>query len=99
MSEPACKGCDRSIKANVPPLEVARLLAGYLAANPTAAVVDDATYGDRMATCRACPDLTFAGTTCRHCGCLVAVRAKLADKPCPAPQPRWQRARSDLSGV
>ncbi|MFT3789370.1 MAG: DUF6171 family protein [Tepidisphaeraceae bacterium] len=47
-----------------------------------------ATYADRMATCRSCPDLQY-GTTCRHCGCLVAVRAWVAEKACPAVPERW----------
>ena len=89
MSQPDCKGCERSTLVNVPEREVERLLAVYLAAHPHERVADDRTYADRLAICRSCPDVQFSGTTCRHCGCLVAVRAKLADKACPAPTPRW----------
>lgn len=89
MTETDCKGCERSAAARLAPAEVDRLLVSYLSSHPDEPVADDATYESRLATCAACPDLTFAGTTCRHCGCLVAVRAKLADKACPAPQPRW----------
>ena len=87
--ESLCKGCHRSAGANLPEREVQRLLSLYLATHPDERLVDEPTYAARLATCRACPDLQFGGTTCRHCGCLVAVRAKLADKTCPAHQPRW----------
>jgi len=89
LSETPCKGCHRSAGANLPEREVQRLLSDYLAAHPDERLVDEPTYTARLATCRACPDLQFSGTTCRHCGCLVAVRAKLANKACPASQPRW----------
>ena len=87
-----CKGCERSGAANLPEREVQRLLAQYLTAHGEARLVADNTYADRLAACRACPDVQFGGTTCRHCGCLVAVRAKLANKSCPAPAPRWGAA-------
>lgn len=89
MNGPDCKGCQRSAAARLAPGEVNRLLAEYLASRPDEPVADDTTYEARLACCAACPDLTFSGSTCRHCGCLVAVRAKLLDKHCPAPQPRW----------
>lgn len=90
MTETECKGCQRSAVANLPAREIARLTAEYLAAHPGSRLVSDQAYEQRLASCRSCPDLHFAGTTCRHCGCLVAIRAKLADKACPAPQQRWQ---------
>lgn len=71
-----CKGCERSAALHLPEREVQRLLAGYLASHPGERVADDGTYADRLAVCRVCPDVQFGGTTCRHCGCLAAVRAK-----------------------
>jgi hypothetical protein len=68
--------------------QVQRILADYLRDQP-GPLADDATRAARRAACRACPDLQY-GTTCRHCGCLVEVRACLADKGCPAPVPRWE---------
>jgi hypothetical protein len=90
MSDPAidtCRGCSASVR--LAPGEVQRILDSYLVAHPTALLVDEPTYARRLAVCRSCPDLQYGGTTCRHCGCLVAVRAKLADKQCPAVPPRW----------
>ena len=86
LAEPAeCRGCSASVR--LAPGEVERILAGYLADHP-AALVDEATYARRLSLCNTCPDLQY-GTTCRHCGCLVAVRAKLAEKTCPAAPARW----------
>lgn len=91
-----CIGCERSAAAHVPAREVERLLALYLASHPDERVVDEDTYAQRVATCRTCPDVRFGGTTCRHCGCLVAVRAKVAGKSCPAPNPQWGPCDSNL---
>ena len=63
--------------------EVERILAEYLRDHP-ADVVDDAAYRKRLALCGECGDLQY-GTTCSHCGCLVPVMAKLADRHCPRP--------------
>jgi len=81
-----CRGCVRIV--NLAPGEVDRILAAVLRDEPAASLADDATYQDRLVECSGCGDLRH-GTTCRHCGCLVAVRAKIAGKYCPAPQPRW----------
>lgn len=99
MSGVPCIGCERSTAAHVPKREVQRLLAAFLASNPAAALVDESTYAARLAICRSCPELRFGGTTCRYCGCLVAVRAKLREKTCPAAEPRWPKQPSGREGV
>jgi hypothetical protein len=99
MSEPLCKGCERATAARVPEREVQRLLVEYLAVHPDARLVDDRVYGERLAVCRDCVDVRFGGTTCRHCGCLVAVRAKLADQSCPAARPRWSQVGLEIPVV
>jgi hypothetical protein len=80
-----CKGCRGTVR--LAQGEVQRLLAEYLRGSE-AQVVDEETYARRMAVCGECEDLQY-GTTCRHCGCLVAIRAKLADKACPGLPTRW----------
>jgi hypothetical protein len=80
-----CKGCSATVR--LAPGELDRLLAEFFATTP-ATRADEPLAERRLAACGACPDLRY-GTTCRHCGCLVAVRARIADKPCPAPTPRW----------
>ena len=46
-------------------------------------------YARRMEICKSCDSLLY-GTTCRHCGCVIQVKAKLATAKCPFPyQPKW----------
>lgn len=80
-----CRGC--RIVMRLPTAEVDRLVSEYLSGNP-GTVVDAATYERRLAICSDCPDLRY-GSTCRHCGCLVAARAKIAEKSCPGIPDRW----------
>lgn len=80
-----CKGCSASVQVDEQQLE--RIIRA-LSANPEQCVDDD-TYAKRMSICEACPSLIY-DTTCKHCGCLVAVRAKLKDRSCPYPgQAKW----------
>lgn len=88
-SMPDCPGCERTLRVRLRDDEVERLLADYLRANPSLSRADEATVASRLATCQACPDLKYAGTTCRHCGCLVAARARVAEKSCPAVPAKW----------
>ena len=86
MNDRNCKGCSASVRLSEG--QVNRILADYLRDHPSE-LVDDATYRSRLDICRACPDLQYA-TTCRHCGCLVPVMAKLSHKHCPRPSsPAW----------
>ena len=49
----------------------------------------DEDYSRRLHTCEQCDCLLF-GTTCRWCGCLVQVMARLADSNCSYPyNPKW----------
>ncbi|MEK4512232.1 hypothetical protein [Paenibacillus sp. FSL K6-2524] len=79
-----CKGCTESVKVTPEKLE---LLIAIAVKGRTA--VSDQEYVSRMDMCLSCPALQY-GTTCRYCGCLVAVRARLQDSICPFPVvPRW----------
>lgn len=93
-AQPDCRGCGRSASLRLAPGEVERILADYLVRHPGEPLVDEPTYAQRLALCRSCRDLQFGGTTCRHCGCLVAVRARLARAGCPASAPRWRESPS-----
>ena len=89
MADPTnCKGCRGTVRLAAG--EVERILAEYLRGT-TARRVDDEVYCQRLVVCGECADLQY-GTTCRHCGCLVAVRAKLAEKACLAAVPKWGEA-------
>ncbi|MBC7782734.1 MAG: hypothetical protein H7144_02760 [Burkholderiales bacterium] len=85
MSEGSCKGCVRVV--NLAAGEVDRLVSAYFAGR-VADRADDDVHAQRLTECDRCPDLTY-GTTCRHCGCLVAVRTRISGMGCPAPVPRW----------
>ena len=85
MQDGECKGCGASVRLSE--AEVQRILAEYFQGRPVA-TVDDVEYERRLAICRSCDRFDY-GTTCRHCGCLVQVRAKLADQSCPGVPARW----------
>jgi hypothetical protein len=76
-----CKGCRATVRLR--PDEVERIVGEYLREHGGARA-DEGLYRERLAACRACADLDY-GTTCRHCGCLVELRARLAGNHCPRP--------------
>ena len=85
--DPTCKGCRASV--HVTAVDADRALAEYLAAHPGVAAAAPERVEQRLALCRACPDLRY-GATCMHCGCLVAVRTRIVDAHCPRPgSPAW----------
>lgn len=81
-----CKGCTAGV--HVSDKQIQRILKA-LDAHPEQCVSDDI-YQQRMAFCVTCPSLAY-DTTCMHCGCFVAVRAKFNEKGCPNPgHSRWE---------
>ena len=82
----ACRGCGVTVR--LAPGEAERMLAEYLRLHPQP-LADDTVSGERLARCLRCDALEY-GTTCRHCGCVVAVRARLLAERCPHPAgARW----------
>lgn len=47
-------------------------------------LVSEETYRQRIEKCKSCEYLEF-GTTCRQCGCIVEIKAKLEGASCPYP--------------
>ena len=45
-------------------------------------LVDDDTYSKRFCVCAECENFLY-GSTCAVCGCVMQVRARLADGKCP----------------
>ncbi|MEC0368673.1 DUF6171 family protein [Paenibacillus chibensis] len=79
-----CKGCTETV--HITPDKLQTLIDIATRGREAAA---DEVYAQRMEQCGDCPDLQY-GTTCRYCGCLVAVKARLRDSACPYPgHPRW----------
>lgn len=82
---PDCPGCGLSVRLSKGELE--RIVADYFGGQVPKLASKDET-ARRLSVCLRCNDLLY-GSTCRHCGCLVEIRAHLADGACPAPEPRW----------
>jgi hypothetical protein len=82
---PGCKGCGRSVRPGRD--EIQGIVKAYFAWCPHPET-EAGERDRRLSICASCPDLLF-GSTCRNSGCLVDVRARLADRACPAPAPRW----------
>jgi len=81
-----CKGCSETVRQS--PEQIAEWMRRRMSGPDWPAVADDE-YARRLAACRSCPSLAY-GTTCRICGCLVQVRARLPDARCPYPyEPKW----------
>lgn len=85
MPEADCKACRISVR--LPDAEVRRILAEYFAGREVA-LASDTEATRRLEICADCTDLRY-GTTCAHCGCLVPVMARIAQKSCPNPTPKW----------
>ncbi|WP_413406618.1 DUF6171 family protein [Paenibacillus amylolyticus] len=81
-----CKGCNDQYDVKISDAKMARLVE---IASRSRETVQDEEYERRLSICFACPGLQY-GTTCRHCGCLVQVRAKLSESTCPFPyESQW----------
>ncbi|CAN7674297.1 DUF6171 family protein [Paenibacillus sp. LjRoot153] len=76
-----CKGCTASV--HVTPEEIAKLFGETLRVR-NLKLTTEAEYDRRIAVCTSCSDYHY-GTTCRHCGCLMGVKAKLSSARCPSP--------------
>lgn len=80
MSNPReCKGCSATV--NISEADINRAIA-VLSKNKNTKFVTDETYEFRLEQCRNCKFLEYE-TTCLKCGCIVQIRAKLADSSCP----------------
>ena len=82
-----CPGCLASV--HITPEEIQQAFHRAASVKPQALALQGV-YEQRMRVCSACEALQFS-TTCRHCGCLVGVKAKFAVATCPHPAGnRWQ---------
>lgn len=82
----ACKGCNLSVRLTED--EIASILYETVRVKKLKLVPDEL-YHKRVGQCSGCDSLDY-GTTCRHCGCLVKVRASFEASHCPHPLgARW----------
>lgn len=81
-----CKGCTESVRLTEAEIET---IFGRNMKVKAVKLVSEEIYAERMQTCSECPALQY-GTTCKHCGCLVQIKAKLIASQCPYPYaPKW----------
>jgi len=81
-----CKSCRETVRMSEQEL---RQVFGDVLHVREVKLTDEETYEARLAACRRC-DALLDETTCLHCGCVVAVKAKLRHARCPYPfDPRW----------
>jgi len=91
MSETKCKSCKENIrvKKHISQEEINEAIE-KLARNKSVQFVSSEVYEFKLLQCKNCEYLEF-GTTCRQCGCIVQIRAKLKDARCPmSKQNRWK---------
>lgn len=46
-------------------------------------------HDERLAVCKACDRYIKATSTCRECGCFMAVKTWIPAAHCPLPDPKW----------
>jgi hypothetical protein len=81
-----CKGCSANVR--ISPEEIA-VLFNHTMKLKEIKLVSEEEYAVRIEKCQACSALQY-GTTCKHCGCLVYIKAKLKGAKCPYPfSPKW----------
>lgn len=87
-ARPGCRACGDEHK--VTDEQIARILAAPMFASEHC--VPDEVYRERLDLCRGCCKLEN-GVTCRVCGCIIPVVAKLKERSCPLPGGGlWQAA-------
>ncbi len=81
MQNNECKGCKGTVRISN---EEIKKIFGRMTKGKKLKLVDEVTYNKRLQRCNDCSYLDY-GTTCRQCGCIVKIKAKLAGAKCPYP--------------
>lgn len=81
-----CKGCSKSVRVTS---EEIRKMVEEIVDSGNFNLVTEEVYEKRLQQCIGCEYFQY-DTTCLQCGCIVHVRALLADKDCPhTKKSRW----------
>jgi len=81
-----CKGCQGKVRLSKEEIEK---IFGETVKVKDVKLATEEVYALRLRICSACDSLQY-GTTCKFCGCLVPVKAKLLHAKCPYPyDPKW----------
>jgi len=51
--------------------------------DPTAKIVEDDKYSNRMSICESCPRFIKSTKQCKECGCFMNVKSRLEHAECP----------------
>ena len=76
-----CKGCKESVRISETAIEKE---LNKLKKEKNVNMVEEETYQKRLNLCRNCSALQY-GTTCKYCGCIVQIKAKIKGASCPFP--------------
>lgn len=76
-----CEACGTSV--HLSPEEIETLFGKTMQIKKVKTVSEEE-YNRRMDLCRQCEALVY-DTTCKHCGCIVQIKAKLEHARCPFP--------------
>lgn len=81
-----CEAC--AVSVHLTDAEIAAIFGNTVRVKQVKTVSEEE-YSRRVAICKECDQLLY-GTTCRHCGCLIQIKAKLSGARCPNPYaPKW----------
>ncbi|MEO3944119.1 DUF6171 family protein [Gorillibacterium sp. CAU 1737] len=86
QADAPCKGCRETVRPGDDRIAV---LVDKIRKGSDRELASDDEYARRLAACRVCESLQY-DSTCKHCGCLVDIRALQQESACPFPYaPKW----------
>ena len=62
--------------------------------NSTTFFASDEVFKERLHTCHNCPSFSMLGL-CKHCGCIMLVKAKVASFSCP--EGKWEAVEGEAA--
>ena len=81
-----CEACSVSVHLSQEEIDI---LFGKAIRVKNVKTANEEEYAKRINICMNCESLMY-NTTCRHCGCIIQIKAKLEHSACPYPyQPKW----------
>lgn len=81
-----CKGCTANVHLSKEEVEK---VFGDMKRVRDIKTVSENIYTERLSICDSCSALEY-GTTCKYCGCLIQINAKMQSAKCPYPfDPKW----------
>jgi hypothetical protein len=86
MDDKFCKGCTSSV--HISDDEIKKIFGSEVKVK-NVKLVSEELYKNRLDICKNCDAFVY-NTTCKYCGCLIEIKAKLSASKCPFPyNPKW----------